>query len=157
MLGASLGLSFFLSSIDNISFLLLLLLLGFLLNYIFLGLALILASFLKKKEVILATALFLWFYFYLLYDFIVMSIAVLFREYPLELPILLLIFFNPLDLVRVILLLSLNLASSMSISAAMIEKTLGGVQGILISVFMLCLWIGGTWYLADKIFSRKDL
>ena len=155
--GAGLGLATFLNSFQSFGFILLLLGLGVLLNYIFLGLALILSTLLIKKEVILASALFIWFYIYILYDFIIMSLAVLLREYPLEVPILIMVFLNPLDLVRVILLLNLNLASSMSIGAALIEKILSGSQGILLAIGTLCLWIYGTWKLTETIFLRKDL
>ena len=156
-IGSFMGLIPFLDSLEYIGFILLLLFLGCLLNYIFLGIAFILSIFLSKKEIVLAAALLIWFYFYVLYDIIVMGGIILFRDYPLEIPILIMVFLNPLDLVRVILLLNMDLSAIMGIGTASVKNVLGNVYGMLGACLVLFVWAWLLFRISLRKFILKDL
>ncbi len=157
LLGATIGLSAFLESTNDFSFIIILLLLGLMLNCIFLGLSLVIAINIPKKEVMLTIILLIWFYVYIIYDLWIMWFAVFFQSYPLELPILIMIFLNPLDLVRLVILLNLNLASSMSISVGLVQQILGGTMGTLLAVAILLTYIIGIFKITEWSFIKKDL
>ena len=156
LIGTSLSLVFFLDSLENIFPLLLLTAIGFVLHFLFLIIAFLLVLYIKRKEMILGGALLTWFYFYILYDFLVFMLAILLRDYPLDLPILIAIFLNPIDLLRVALLLQLDISAIMSFSTALIRKTIGGYYGILFVFCAIGIWFGLLYYLTLKKFKTKE-
>lgn len=134
-----------------------LLVFGVFLNAIFLAISYQIAISFQKKEFVLATSLLLWFYFYLLYDLIVLFFSVSLGDYPIEGLIILFIFFNPIDLVRVILLLQMDIAALMGFTSAFFQKYIGNQFGISLAILLLIIWILIPFYLGYKKFSRKDL
>ena len=156
-IGSLVGLVPFLDSWDDIEFIFLLLFLGVLLNFIFLSISFILSIFLLKKEIILAGSLLVWFYFYILYDIMIMGTVILFKDYPLEIPILIMVALNPVDLVRVVLLLNMDLSTIMGIGTASVKSVLGNIYGVLCSCAVLFFWIWFLFKISLKKFMTKDL
>ncbi len=154
-IGTSLSLLLFLDSFENIFSLLLLVSMGCVLHFVFLIIAFYLVLCIQKKEMVLGSTLLTWFYFYILYDFFILIMAVLLRDYPLEIPILITVFLNPIDLLRVMLLLQLDISTIMSFSTALIEKTMGGSYGIFLAFFALGIWSVSFYYLALEKFKTK--
>ncbi len=135
----------------------LLLALGVLLTFIFLGLAFLVVNLARRRELIFGWILLAWFGFFVAYDAMVVGIVLLFGDYPLEGPMLTLVFLNPIDLVRVMLLLHMDLAAMMGYSGAIFQKYLGQQTGLLTGGLALLLWIWLPAWLGLKSFERKDL
>ncbi|MCB1158212.1 MAG: hypothetical protein KDK45_11980, partial [Leptospiraceae bacterium] len=93
----------------------------------------------------------------ILYDLLIIAFSVLYRDYPLEIPILILVFLNPIDLVRIATLLQFKLSNLMGFGTALFQKVLGDTSGFWISIFCLSLWICIPLFIAYKKFLKKDL
>ena len=74
----------------------------------------------------------------------------------MEIPTLLAVMLNPLDLMRVVILLQLDLSAILSFGNAIIEKVLGNGLGVLFSIVILLFWIGLPFMLGLKKFQKKD-
>jgi Cu-processing system permease protein len=156
LLGSGIPLLFYMS-LDNIFIPLQILTFGVLLNFLFLTLSFFFAIQFSLREVSLAVSLLLWFYFYLFYDLVILALSVNLGDYPLEPVILLLIILNPIDLVRVLLLLQMDIAALMGFTSAFFQKYMGNQYGIIFTIFLLILWILIPFYFGNKRFSKKDL
>ncbi|MCE9500177.1 MAG: hypothetical protein K8R21_06730 [Leptospira sp.] len=159
-ISAGIGIPFFIFTLPDLSMVFIfleLLLFAILLNVIFMTIGINIALLVKKKEIVISVVLFFWFYFYLLYDLLITGLGLLFGEYPVDIPVFILIALNPVDLVRISVLLQMDLAVLLGFSAAFFQKLLGGTGGALLSVAILISWVIGTFYMGYKIFSKKDL
>ncbi len=130
---------------------------GVLLNSIFLGIAFLVSIVIVRKEMVLGIILVVWFYFYFLYDLFIVGLSILYGEYPLEIPVLGMILMNPLDLVRVIILLQMDTAVLLGFTSAFFQKYLGNNSGIFLCFLFLSIWIAIPLYIGIRIFKRKDL
>ena len=88
------------------------------LHFIFIALSYLLAVLIKRKELMLGVALILWFYFYIFYDVLILFVVKFFRDYPLEYPLFAMILLNPIDLIRISVLLQLDISNVMGFSTA---------------------------------------
>lgn len=136
---------------------LLLLLLGCLLTVAFLSLAFFLATIVRKRELLFGWVLLAWFVCFVLYDLIVVGVVLLFGDYPLEIPMLILVFFNPIDLARVVLLVQSDLSAMMGYSGAVFQKYLGQAWGVGLGVAVMVLWSLIPAWLGLSFFKRRDL
>lgn len=139
-------------TVDN----LFLLLVGTFLTFIFVGLAFLSSVITSDKVKGMGIALFIWFYFSIIFDGLVLSILVFFEDYPLEKVMLLLTFLNPIDLARVIVLLKLDISVLMGYTGALYQKFFGTWIGITTSIVFLILWSLIPTLTSVKIFSKKD-
>ncbi|MCB1191657.1 MAG: ABC transporter permease subunit [Leptospiraceae bacterium] len=137
-------------------FVLLMLFSGFL-HLIFISISFQLSVMLKTKEVILIVSLLVWFYFYILYDLIILGFSIQFGEYPLEVPVFTSILMNPLDLVRIIILIKMDIGALMGFSAAFFIKYLGGSLGIFISLLFMGLWCFVPLSVGYYLFHKRDM
>ncbi|MDO8526579.1 MAG: ABC transporter permease subunit [Deltaproteobacteria bacterium] len=135
----------------------LLLLLGVLLTFVFLSIAFWVVNVVRKKELVFGWMLLLWFFFFILYDALVFGVVLLFGDYPLEGPMLLMTFLNPIDLSRVILLLKIDLSAMMGYSGALFQKYLGNFFGMALGLTALGLWIFIPTFFGLKRFQKRDL
>lgn len=167
-LGAGLSLSFLIGMGAGLFFqvnlagqgwtsLILLLFLGLLLTFVFLGLAFLVASLTRRRELLFVWVLLLWFFLFVLYDVLVISVVLVFGDYPLEWPMLGMIFLNPIDLARVLLALQIDLAAMMNYSGALFQKYLGTTFGMMLGFSSLFLWILIPSWFALKRFEKRDL
>lgn len=101
-------------------------------------------------------ALGVWLVVAIVYDGIVLTAVTLFSDYPIERPLLALMFANPVDLARVLLLLRLDIAALMGYTGAVFERFVGGALGSILAASMLCLWIAVPVALGARQFRRKD-
>ncbi|EKD42406.1 MAG: hypothetical protein ACD_73C00173G0002, partial [uncultured bacterium] len=135
----------------------LLLFLGVLLTLVFLSLAFLMSTLIKRREMVFGIILLLWFAFFVVYDVLVIGIVLEFGDYPLEWPMMGLVLLNPIDLVRVILLLHIDLSAMMGYSGALFQKYFSHYQGIFITSLVLCLWIAIPFWFGFRAFNKKDL
>jgi len=90
------------------------------------------------------------------YDGLVLIGVALFADYPLERPMLVLTFANPIDLGRVLLLLRLDVAALMGYTGAVFQRFFGGSFGTAAAGLALVVWIAAPVALGARSFARKD-
>ncbi len=91
-----------------------------------------------------------------MYDGVVLTAVALFSDYPIERPLLALMFANPIDLGRVLLLLQLDAAALMGYTGAVFERFIGASHGSVLAAGMLCLWVVAPFAFGARQFRRKD-
>ena len=128
------------------------------LTAIFLALAALIASAVETRSAALGIATFVWFFFVLLYDGLMLSLAghltgltggrVLFGS----------VFGNPVDVIRIAMLMSARTSSVLGAVGEAWTRFLGGdVRAVLVSAFALTLWIAGPLAAAAVLLRRRDL
>jgi Cu-processing system permease protein len=130
---------------------------GVVLTMVFVSLAFLASVLTRDKAKAIGIALLFWFYFSLIYDGFLLWFVYAFNDYPLEKITLALIALNPVDLARVIMLLQLDISALMGYTGAFYKDFFGSGLGIIVSTVILCLWIAVPFFIAMRIFSKKDL
>ncbi|HEY0672498.1 MAG TPA: ABC transporter permease subunit [Longimicrobiales bacterium] len=129
---------------------------GVALTFAFVGVAFLIANVSRDKTRGLGTALIIWLLLAIIYDALVMVAVSVFTDYPLEVPVLVAMFFNPLDLVRTMVMLRLDAAALMGYSGAVFARFLNSVGGGLGAVGALGLWVVVPVLWAERVFNRRD-
>ncbi len=104
----------------------------------------------------LGIALGIWLVTAVLWDGIILLTAMLLADRPIEVPLLIMLALNPLDIARVLLLLGSDAAALLGYTGAIVQRALGGAAGQVALVGLLTLWILVPWTLASRTFRRKD-
>lgn len=100
-------------------------------------------------------ALGVWLLTAVLYDGLVLAAVAMFGDYPIERPLLGLMFANPVDLGRVLLLRRLDATALMGYTGAVLERFFGAGGGA-IAWSMLLAWIAAPIGLGARQFRKKD-
>ena len=129
---------------------------GLVLTAIFGGIAMWIAVRSDDRLRGLALAIGIWLGLALLYDGMVLMVASLFANYPIERPILGLMLANPIDLARVVLLLQLDTAALMGYTGALFQRAFGSAAGVLAAAVALTAWIACPLVAGIRAFARKD-
>ncbi len=130
---------------------------GVMLTMVFVSLAFFSSVLTRDKAKAIGIVLLFWFYFSLIYDGLVLWIIYTFSDYPLEQTTLTLVSLNPVDLARIIMLLTLDISALMGYTGAFYKDFFGSYQGLLFSIVILMLWIIIPLWRSTHIFSKKDL
>lgn len=130
---------------------------GIVLTACFTSFALVAAVYTKDKARGIGVAILTWFYFTLIYDGIILFLLFQFSDYPLENLVIVLACLNPVDLVRILILLKIDIAAIMGYTGALFKDFFQSSGGILLSASVLLLWFGVPSYIAFRKFYRKDL
>jgi len=101
-------------------------------------------------------ALFVWLLTTLIYDGLILLVTTAFDRYPLEGPLLGLMFLNPVDLGRVLLLLSFDISALMGYTGAVYQRFFQGPAGMLLAFLMLGTCATVPFLLGLHWFRRKD-
>ncbi len=136
--------------------LLLLLTIGAALTFVFTAIAFLIAVRLDDRAQGLGAAVLLWLMLAVVYDGMVMVVATTFADYPIEKPMLALMLLNPLDLARVVLLMSFDAAALMGYTGAVFQQFFGSLAGAGAATAALLAWIGVPLAGALLLFDRKD-
>lgn len=104
----------------------------------------------------LGLAVALWLGAAVLYDGLILLVATMFSEYPLERPLLGLMLANPVDLARVMLLLEFDISALMGYTGAVFQRFFGSAGGRAVAAAALGLWIAVPVWLGARAFRRKD-
>ncbi len=125
-------------------------------HFVFTSLAFLIALMVTGREAMLGALLAIWFYFYILYDLLILGLGYFFGDYPLEIPVLILVVLNPLDLVRIVLLFQVELSSLIGFGGALFSNIFGGASGPVAALFILGIWIAFPLWLGLHYFDKKD-
>lgn len=130
---------------------------GIALTTCFTAFALLAAVFTKDKAKGIGVTLLLWFYFALIFDGLLLYILFQFSDYPIEKYIIGLSCLNPIDLVRILILLKIDIAAILGYTGAIFKDFFGSSMGSFISFTLLVLWTMIPLWIALSKFKKKDL
>lgn len=127
-----------------------------LLTQVFLGIGIWLAFRFEDRLQALTIGLFIWILMTFVYDGLILVVVILASAYPVERIAVGLSFLNPLDLVRLLLLMQMDVAALMGFTAAVFKKFLGTVWGTVSAIIALGIWMVVPTLRASIRFKSKD-
>lgn len=136
--------------------LLVLLVAGVFLTLVFVGLAFLVSIRTENRLKAVGGVLFLWLYFAVLYDGLLLIAIMLLQAYPLENLLVGLVLLNPLDLARILILLRLDTSALMGYTGAVFERFFGTAGGTALSFAALVGWAVLPALAALRCYQRKD-
>ncbi|MET2985168.1 ABC transporter permease [Aureibaculum conchae] len=118
-----------------------LLLVGAFLTFIFVALAFNIALSNENKIKGFGYAILVWLFLAVIYDGLFLISLVMLQEYPLDKFSLVTTMLNPIDLSRILILLKLDISALLGYTGAVFQKFFGTSIGMIISFFVLSLWV----------------
>ena len=129
-----------------------------LLALVFLSLSAFISALCRRQTKAFGVALFVWFFFVLFYDLLVIGLTFLLKERTANTFIFASLFGNPVDMIRVACLMVLDGKDVFGVGGAALLKFLGGEgTSILLLLVMLALWVMGPLLLARSLLRRQDI
>jgi len=125
---------------------------------IFLSLSALISAICRRKSKAFGVALFVWFFFVLFYDLLVIGATFLFKERTANALIFGSLFGNPVDMVRVASLMILNGKDIFGAGGAALLRFLGGESlsiGLLLAA--LSVWIVAPLIAAQRLLKHQDI
>ncbi|MGI9531173.1 ABC transporter permease [Lutimonas sp.] len=134
----------------------LLLIVGTMLNFIFVALAFNIALSNENKIKGFGYAILMWLFLAVIYDGVFLISLVMLNEYPLDKFALFATMFNPIDLSRILILLKLDISALLGYTGAVFKSFFGTNLGFLLSFAVMTLWvILPVWRIRVKL-KKKD-
>ena len=130
---------------------------GCLLTFAFVSIAFLAAVYTRDKAKGIGAAIYLWLYFALLFDGLILFLLFQLEEYPLEKIMVLLSSFNPIDLSRILILLKMDVSVLMGYTGAVFKDYFGTTLGLFTALLVQVLWSVIPFLLSLKKFNSKDL
>ncbi|NND62642.1 MAG: ABC transporter permease [Flavobacteriaceae bacterium] len=134
----------------------LLLVVGVFLTFIFTALSFNIALRNENKIKGFGYAILLWLFMAVIFDGLLLISLVYFDDYPLDKFSLIASTLNPIDLSRILILLKLDISALLGYTGAVFQKFFGTNSGMLISIFVLTLWVLIPVYFIYRKSLRKD-
>jgi Cu-processing system permease protein len=132
--------------------------LSLLLALVYLVLAALVAALCQRKTKSFGVVMFLWFFFVLFYDLLVIGVTFLLSERTANRFIFVSLFGNPVDMVRVASLLVLDGKEVFGAAGAALVKFLGGERASLwLLIGGLFVWAVGPFLAARRLLQRQDV
>jgi Cu-processing system permease protein len=129
-----------------------------LLALVFLSLSALIGSLCRRQTKAFGLALFIWFFYVLFYDLLVIGATFLLKERTANNFIFASLFGNPVDMVRVASLLVLDGKDVFGAGGAALLRFLGGeTAGITLLVAVLVAWIVIPLLLSQRVLERQDI
>ena len=129
-----------------------------LLALIFLSLSAFISAICQLKAKALGVALFAWFFFVLFYDLLVIGGTLLFKEHTANSLIFGSLFGNPVDMVRVASLMTLNGKDIFGAGGAALLRLLGGENlSLVVLIIALSLWVVAPLIAAQRLLKHQDI
>lgn len=129
-----------------------------LLALIFLSLSALISVLCHRKSKAFGVALFVWFFFVLFYDLLVIGLTFLFRERTANVFIFGSLFGNPVDMVRIASLMTLNGKDIFGAGGAALLRFLGGERlSIVLLLIALGLWVVAPLFIAQRLLKHQDI
>ncbi|MEO5799861.1 MAG: ABC transporter permease subunit [Gemmatimonadales bacterium] len=104
----------------------------------------------------LGAAIGLWLIAAVVWDGIILLLAVMLGQRPVEAPMLAVLALNPIDVARVLLLLGSDAAALLGYTGAVVQHTLGTEAGRAALILTLSLWLALPLAVATRAFQRKS-
>ncbi|MFN7948056.1 MAG: ABC transporter permease [Blastocatellia bacterium] len=128
------------------------------LGLIFLSLSALISSLCQRKTKAFGVVLFLWFFFVLFYDLLVIGGTFLMRERTANNFIFASLFGNPVDMVRVASLMTLDGKEIFGAAGAALTRALGGeAASILLLAGGLLVWTVIPFLFSQRVLKRQDI
>jgi len=132
--------------------------LSLILALIFLGLAALVAALCQRKPVAFGVALFLWFFFVLFYDLMVIGGTFLFQERTANVFLFTSLLGNPVGMVRVASLIVLGGKEIFGAAGAALMRYVGGdMAGLGLLLTGLALWVVLPILATQAVLRRQDI
>jgi Cu-processing system permease protein len=141
---------------EGLSLFVLMLVAGVTLTAVFGALATLIAGLVEDRLLALGCALGTWALMTLAWDGLILWVTIAFANRPLEQPLLVMTFLNPVDLARVLLILQLDVSAMMGYTGAVFARVLGSWTGTAAAVAGLALWALVPGLFALRAFKTKD-
>jgi Cu-processing system permease protein len=141
---------------EYIGKILMLLLVGCCFIVIFTSLAFYAATRFEDRIKGLGTVLVAWFFLTVIWDGVILLYVHVFREYPYESGLLGLVFLNPIDLGRIVILLQLDISALMGYTGAVFRKVFGTDRGTVLSAAAMVVYAAVPVLFGLRTFRRKD-
>lgn len=127
------------------------------LTAVFTGLALLASVVTRDKAKGIGLSILLWFYFAIIFDGLVLFLLFQFADYPLEKLSIGLTALNPIDLIRILVLLKMDISAMMGYTGAVFKQFFEGWYGYLFIGIIMLLWLFVPAFFAVRKFNKKDL
>lgn len=129
-----------------------------LLALIFLSLSALISALCRRQSKAFGVALFVWFFFVLFYDLLVIGGTFLLSERTANAFIFGSLFGNPVDMVRIGSLMTLNGKDIFGAGGASLLRFLGGESSsIALLLIALSLWVVAPLFIAQRVLRRQDI
>ncbi len=130
---------------------------GCAITMVFVSMAFLISVSTRDKSKGIGIAIMLWLYFSLLFDGLILFILFQFSDYPIEKAMIAISALSPVDLVRIIILLKLDVSVMMGYTGAIFKNFFGTEKGMIITILMISLWIIIPFWISLLKFKNKDL
>jgi len=136
--------------------LLILLMSGVFLTFIFTALSFYIALINENRLKGFGMAILLWLFMVFIYDGVFLLLLLLLQSYPIEKFAIVFSLLNPVDLSRILIMLELDISALMGYTGAVFNKFFGTGSGMLISIMALMVWTVVPVYLIIRRSAKKD-
>lgn len=130
---------------------------GCILSVIFAAIAMLASVIARDKAKGIGAAILIWLYFALIFDGLVLFLLFQFADYPLEKPMMIISFLNPIDLGRISVLLRVDESALMGYTGAVFKNFFDTNKGMLITLIVLIGWCVMPLMFSLRKFKLKDL
>lgn len=129
---------------------------GVALTFVFTAIAFAIALHIQERAAGLGAAIITWLLTAVVYDGLVLFGVVALGDWPIEMPALVAMLLNPVDLGRVLLLLQFDLSALAGYTGAIFERFFSGATAMLVATTALLLWIAVPLAIGLRRFERRD-
>ncbi len=134
-----------------------LIIIGILLSVIFTSFAMLAAITSRDRAKGIGIAIFVWMFFSIIYDGILLVLMFQFADYPIEGIMATVAGLNPVGLSRIFVLLQLDISAMLGYSGAIFRQVFGSGGGMGISLVVLLIWALVPFLVSLMKFNKKDL
>ena len=129
-----------------------------LLGAVFLSLALLLSILVRRRQAAVGLSVLLWFFFVIFYDLVILAGTTYLSHGTLKVSLLVGLFFNPVDMVRVSSLLVVGGESIFGAAGVVAVQILGSLGALsIISLLLIICWIVAPLLAAIKLFEKQNI
>ncbi|WP_285270035.1 ABC transporter permease subunit [Kaistella rhinocerotis] len=134
-----------------------LIIIGIMLSVIFTSFAMLAAVLTRDRAKGIGISIFIWMFFSIIYDGILLVLMFQFADYPIEGIMATLAGLNPVGLSRIFVLLQLDISAMLGYAGAVFAQVFGSRGGMGISLVVLLLWASFPFLISLINFNKKDL
>ncbi len=134
-----------------------LIIIGVLLSIVFVSFAMFAAISARDRAKGIGISIFIWLFFAIIYDGILLILMFQFADYPIEGIMATLAAINPIGLSRIFVLLQLDVAAMLGYGGAVFKDIFGSGGGMGVSMMILLIWVIVPFLASLIKFNKKDL